>query len=145
MPTPHTLDLRKTRDGDFALPRPEHRFDRAAIMRRAHQIARETRETAARQAYDLDARLIGARRVNTRPFQAYLAATPIDFGAALKTAWADAKRVAGQQSRANALVVMRPAGALAPLRRLRFARVVRLMSSVARFLNRHFIPSRHAA
>jgi len=142
---PLTLDLRKTQDGGFALPRSEHRFDRVAIMRRAHQIARETREADARQAYDLDARLIGARRVNTRPFQTYLAATPIDFSAALKSAWAEAKRANDQRSRANALVVMRPAGALAPLRRLRFARVVRLMSTVARFLNRHFIPSRHAA
>jgi hypothetical protein len=77
-----------------ASPRPKPpRYDRAKILRRAHALARKSREEAARKTYDLEARVVGVRIIHARTFAAVLAATPCDFGAAMKAAWAEAKGV----------------------------------------------------
>jgi hypothetical protein len=120
-----------------------HVYNRRDIMRRAHEIARETRLAAARETFDLDVRVVGARIIHNRPLSAHIAATPANFSAAMKQAWAEAKHAPPQASRALSIVTARP-GALAPLRRLRIARVFRLMSTVAHWIGSRFIPSRAA-
>jgi uncharacterized membrane protein len=62
--------------------------------------------------------------------------------AAMKAAWAETKRGAGAPTN-GALVLMRPTGSLAPLRR-RLGRVWPLLASVARWIGSRFIPARAA-
>lgn len=114
-----------------------HVYDRGKIMRRAHQIAREARKAKAQAAYDLDVRVIGSRIIHNKTLAAHIAATPVDFSTAMKDAWREAR---GEQlaPRSTALVVM-GARAVAHPRRMRFARVFRLLSGVARFLGAHWI------
>jgi hypothetical protein len=122
-----------------------HIYDRGAIMRRSWQLAREAREEAARKAFDLDVRIVGARIIHNRPLAAFIAAIPIDLGAAQKLAWAEAKGVFSHNGNnlGGALTVVRHHGALAPLRR-RLSRVWPLLIAAARWLNSRFIPSRAA-
>ncbi|MCW2276344.1 hypothetical protein GJ654_18635 [Rhodoblastus acidophilus] len=120
-----------------------HVYDRRKIMQRAHQIARQTREQTARKAFDLDVRIVGAMIIHNKPLSAHIAATPVDFAAAMRTAWAEAKG-ANVLPRSQALTIARPTP-LAPFnRRMRFARVFRLLSSAARWVGARFIPSRAA-
>lgn len=118
-----------------------HVFNRAAICRRAHALARTAREETARRAYEASAGVVCGKINYPRPFAAVLAATPLDLSSAMRQAWAEARR---EQLPAGALVIVRQGGALAPLRRIPSIRVWPLVVSVARFLDRHFIPSRAA-
>jgi len=116
-------------------------------MARAWEIARQRREEVARRAYDGDVKIIGGRIIHNRPLSAFIAETPIDLGAAMRQAWQEARNPESLSSSptGRALVVMRPtAGALAPLRRMRMARVFRLLSGVARWIGERFIPARAA-
>jgi hypothetical protein len=118
-------------------------YNRAAIMRRAWQIARERREDIARRAYDAEVRIISSRIIHAKPFSTFLAETPLDLAGAMRTAWAEAKQGAAAPS-ANAVAIVRE-GALAPMRRrLRAGRVWRALTMFARFVGENFIRSRAA-
>ena len=119
-----------------------HVYDRRKIMARAWELAREVREDAARKAYDLDVRIVGAKIIHGRPLSAHIATIPLDLGAAMKQAWAEARKI-NNAPHGVALVVVRHGGALAPLRR-RLSRVWPLLIAAARWINSRFIPSRAA-
>jgi len=123
-----------------------HVYDRRKIMARAWTLARKAREEQARKAFDLDVRIVGTRIIHNRPLSAHIAAIKLDLGAAQKLAWAEAKGVSAQvASKPNGgLVASRHRGALAPLRRIRFARIFRMMATAAHWIGRRFIPSRAA-
>jgi len=120
-----------------------HVYNRREIMRRAHQIARETREAIARKAWEDSREVICGKITHTRTLKACLAATPVDFSAAMKAAWAEAKRgepARGVVDRSRALVVLRPTGALATRRpRFRFSRVLPLLRRFAAFVASRYI------
>jgi len=131
-----------------------NRYDRGAIMRRAWEIARETREADAQKAHDRDVSRFGERIVHNRTLAAHLAETHADFASAMKQAWAEAKaRCEGGASRpapSCALTVIR-SGAPAT-RSMRIARVFGMVKHAyrrgqraLRFLDRHFIPEGRAA
>ncbi|MCW2283664.1 hypothetical protein M2323_001436 [Rhodoblastus acidophilus] len=127
-----------------------HVYDRGVIMRRAWAIARQRREEQARQAFDLDVRVIAGRIVHNKPLSAHIAAIPLDLGTTQKLAWAEVKGIncqndANGSPHGGALIVRATvARTLAPLRRMRFARVLRLMSTVARWIGSRFILARAA-
>jgi len=120
-----------------------HVYNRRQIMRRAHQIARETREAKARKDWEDSFEVICGRPVHTKSMKACLVDTPLDISSAMKEAWAEAKRgepARGAVDRSRALVVLRPAGALAARRRgFRLARVLPLLARVARFIGARYI------
>ena len=120
-----------------------HQISRAAVMRRAWALARQRREETARRTFDLGARIVGARVIHTRTYPEVLAATPLDLGAAQKVAWAEARagfcHCGNNPPHSGALVISRHGGALAPMRRLRFSRVVRLLASPVRWIDSRFI------
>jgi len=120
-----------------------HVYNRGDIMRRAHQIARETREETARRAYAADATVVCGRPSHSRAFKTFLAETPTDFSAAMKAAWAEAKRANDQPAHSGALAVVNPArGPLALAgERLRSVDLAALFMTAARFLDRHLIPT----
>jgi len=94
--------------------RPATNFDRAAIMRAAHIIKRERREAAALAIFSAETVVVAGRPHHPRTLAAIIKATPVDFGGALKQAWADARRANDprQQATQGALAVS-GAGALA--------------------------------
>ena len=141
-----TITFIKTADGySIDVPRaarraaPRH-YDRAAIMRRAHVIKSERREAIARRIYAEEAQVVAGRPVHTRTFEQVLKATPVDFSAAMRAAWAEAK--AEVQVEDNALVVAPTPTYLPALRGGRIGKVVQLLVAVAAFLESRFIPSR---
>jgi len=117
-------------------------YNRGLIMRRAWEIARARREEIARDAHaKCGVSVIGGRVIFARTFEAVLAETPIDLAAAMKAAWAEAKRgeAAPAAASRNALVVMRR-GELAPMRRrFRFSRVLPLLARIGRFISSRYI------
>jgi hypothetical protein len=119
-----------------------HVFNRRAIMRRAWELARQAREEKARRAFDLGARVVGARIIYARTYAECLASTPLDLGAAQRAAWAEARKV-NNAPHGGALVVVRQGGELAPLRRFR-GRVLPLLLTVARWIGGRFIRARAA-
>jgi hypothetical protein len=125
-----------------------HVYDRRRIMSRAWTLAREARLDAAQKAFDASMTVVAGRITHEKPLSAFIAAIPLNLSAAQKRAWAEAKGVVSANEthspRSTALVILRQAGALAPLRRMRFARVFRLMSTVAHWIGSKFIPSRAA-
>jgi hypothetical protein len=123
-------------------------FDRAAIMRRAHEIARLQRRADAQRAYDRDVSRLGNRVVHNRTLEAHLAEAHADFAEAMKQAWREAKeaRAAPAQRSPDRALILVSAGVPAP-RRHGVARAIRMMAQavravprVLRFLERHFIP-----
>lgn len=136
---PNTITLTRTAAG-YSLP-PHNRpvYDRRDICKRAHQIARERRAATATAAYHADGQVILGRVHHLRTFSAFLAATPIDFSAAMKAAWAEARRDNDATPR-NALVTAHT-GALATVgARIRNTDWVALLSSAARFVERRYCP-----
>lgn len=119
-----------------------HQVSRAAIMRRAWQLARQRREESARQVFDLGARIVGARVIHARSFDECLAATKLDLGAAQKLAWREAKGVLSLEQtfgQRGALVHWRRnSSSVAPLRR-RLGRVLPLLARFARWIDVRFI------
>ena len=120
-----------------------HVYDRGVIMRRAWTIARQRRDEAAREAFDLNVRIVGSRIIHLRPLAAFIAETPLDLGTAQKAAWAEAKRANDQNSKTGALIIVRQGGALAPLRR-RFSRALPLLIAASRWLRQRVATARAA-
>jgi len=121
-------------------------FDRGAIMRRAWEIAHETRAADAQKAHARDVSRIGDRIIHNRTLAAHLAETRVDIASAMKQAWAEAKITSPQPATNRALTIIR-AGAPAPRRRLRLGRVIRMAAralravpGALRFLSDRFIP-----
>lgn len=124
-----------------------HAYSRSAIMRRAHEIARQRRADAARRAHDATMTVVAGRIVYAKSYAEIIAAMPIDMSTALKQAWAEVKQgaqhsTASMPPRNRALVLHRP-GRLAPLRR-RLPRLWSALARVGRWLNSRFIPARAA-
>jgi hypothetical protein len=150
-----TIDLVATSE-----PAPLPVYDRGKIMRRAWEIARKIRAERARKACDLQTHVVGSRIIPAKTYKDVLAETPIDLAAALKLAWAEAKRhnaapipQAGALLRAEAnrrddrqqggALVIVDRNALAPLRRIGALRVLPFLASAARVLSENFISPRH--
>ncbi len=146
------MEIELTKSGDiYAMPchapkapkpaRPH--FDRAAIMKRAHAIKGERREAAAIKTFAAEAQTVAGRPHHPRTFTQVLKATPVDFSAAMKEAWAEAHRAAeAPAASSNAVAVINPgAGALAMIgEKIRRVDLVALIVSAGQFLDRHLIP-----
>lgn len=140
-------------------PAPSHVFDRGKIMRRAWEIARKTRAERARKACDLQTHVVGSRIIPAKNYQDVLAETPVDLAAALRLAWAEAKRHNADPIQQKGALLLAEANrrddkqegaltivdrsALAPLRRIGALRVLPFLASAARVLSKNFISSRH--
>ncbi|MBB4199089.1 hypothetical protein CCR94_16455 [Rhodoblastus sphagnicola] len=118
-----------------------HVYNKGDIMRRAHKIARDAREAKARAAWEDSRSVVCGRYKYTMTLKACLAATPVDFSAAMKQAWAEAKGVESLRvDRSRALVVVRNSFDLAPMRRrFRISRVLPLLARIARFVSSRYI------
>ena len=150
-----TIDLVATSE-----PAPTPVSDRGKIMRRAWEIARKARAERARKACDLHTHVVGSRIIPAKNYEDMLAETPIDLAAALKRAWAEAKRHNADPIQQTGALLLAEANrrddkqqgralitvdrsALAPLRRIGALRVLPSLASAARVLSENFISSRH--
>jgi hypothetical protein len=150
-----TIDLVATSE-----PSPPPVYDRGKIMRRAWEIARKARAERARKACDLQTHVVGSRIIPAKNYKDVLAETPIDLAAALKLAWAEAKRHNADPIQENGALLIAEANrrddkqqggaliivdrnALAPLRRIGALRVLPFLASAARALRENFISSRY--